>query len=186
MPEVAIDLGDRGEVVGAHLRPDDESHQVIEEFMLAANEAVASFLTEHKAGFLRRGHADPEEAKLRRFAEFARSLGYEIDSPQSRFELQRVLDESADKPEKHAVHYGLLRALKQARYTAEPEGHYALASEEYCHFTSPIRRYPDLQVHRQLVSILSDKKPRNDPAELDELADHCTKPSAAPRRRSAT
>lgn len=175
MPEAVIDLGVDGEVIGAHLASDDESHQVIEEFMLAANEAVASFLTERHVDFLRRGHADPDEAKLLRFAEFARSLGYEIESPRSRFELQRVLDESADRPERHAVHYGLLRALKQARYSAEQEGHYALASEDYCHFTSPIRRYPDLQVHRRLVGVLADENPRIDPAELVELAEHCTR-----------
>ena len=175
MPEVEVDLGDLGEVVGAHLAVDDESHQVIEEFMLAANEAVASFLDERGAGFLRRGHADPEPTKLKKFAEFVRSLGMTLDQPQSRFELQRVLEESADRPERHAVHYGLLRSLKQATYTAEPEGHYALASEKYCHFTSPIRRYPDLQVHRQLLAILAGRKPKADEDELVVLAEHCTR-----------
>ena len=161
MPEVEIDLGEQGEVVGAHLASNDESHQVIEEFMLAANEAVASHLTDAKVGFLRRGHADPEPRKLKEFAEFARSLGIEIENPQSRFELQQVLAETADKPEAYAVHFGLLRSLKQAVYTPEPEGHYALASEDYCHFTSPIRRYPDLQVHRQLTALLAGKKPED-------------------------
>ena len=87
-----------------------------------------------------------------------RSLGLALDQPQSRFELQRVLKETIGKPEEYAVHYGLLRSLKQASYTPEPEGHYALASEDYCHFTSPIRRYPDLQVHRQLIALLEGKK----------------------------
>ncbi len=175
MPEVEVELGDQGEVVGAHLAKDDESHQVIEEFMLAANEAVAEHLTARQVGFLRRGHADPEPHKLRQFAEFARALGLTIDQPQSRFELQRVLRETADSPEARAVHYGLLRSLKQATYTAEYEGHYALASDDYCHFTSPIRRYPDLQVHRQLTALLAAKKPKNDPEELVALAEHCTR-----------
>ncbi|HEV3163258.1 MAG TPA: ribonuclease R [Isosphaeraceae bacterium] len=174
MPDVEIDLGEKGEVVGAHLASHDESHQVIEEFMLAANEAVASFLNEKHVGFLRRGHADPEPAKLLAFAEFVRSLGIVIDQPQSRFELQRVLAETAGLPEAHAVHYGLLRSLKQATYTPEPEGHYALASDEYCHFTSPIRRYPDLQVHRQLTALLEGRRPKSDPDELAVLAEHCT------------
>jgi ribonuclease R len=175
MPEIEIDLDDQGKVAGAHLAAHDESHQVIEEFMLAANEAVASFLTERHVGFLRRAHADPEPGKLQAFAEFARSLGLKIDQPQSRFELQRILAETAGKPEEHAVHYGLLRSLKQANYTAEHEGHYALASDDYCHFTSPIRRYPDLQVHRQLGAILNGKKPRSDADELAVLAEHCTR-----------
>jgi ribonuclease R len=175
MPEVEIDLGDQGQVAGAHLASHDESHQVIEEFMLAANEAVAARLTEANAGFLRRGHLPPEPNKLEDFAEFVRSLGLEIDQPQSRFELQRILAESAQRPEAHAVHYGLLRSLKQATYTAEPEGHYALASENYCHFTSPIRRYPDLQVHRQLTTLIDGKRPKGDHDELTLLAEHCTR-----------
>ena len=160
MPEVEIELGDQGQVVGAHLASNDESHQVIEEFMLAANEAVAEFLTEHEVGFLRRGHADPEPRKLRQFADFARSLGLVIDQPESRFELQRILRKTADRPERQAVHFGLLRSLKQAAYTPERESHYALASDDYCHFTSPIRRYPDLQVHRQLAALLGAASPR--------------------------
>ncbi|MDR3634975.1 MAG: ribonuclease R [Isosphaeraceae bacterium] len=175
MPEIEIDLGDQGQVVGAHLASNDESHQVIEEFMLAANEAVATFLTEKHAGFLRRAHPQPDPRKLDEFADFARSLGLHLDQPQSRFELQRVLAETADKPEARAVHYGLLRSLKQANYTPEPEGHYALASDNYCHFTSPIRRYPDLQVHRQLTTLLEGKKPRSQHDELVVLAEHCTR-----------
>src|SRR5262249_48086991 len=112
LPEVEVDLGDRGEVTGAHLAVNDQSHQVIEEFMLAANEAVATALSAQNILFLRRAHADPEPFKLDEFAEFARSLGLEIDQPQSRFELQRTLAEAAGKPEEYAVHYGLLRSLK--------------------------------------------------------------------------
>ena len=176
MPEVEIDLGDQGEVVGAHLASHDESHQVIEEFMLAANEAVASYLTEAHVGFLRRGHADPEPPKLREFAEFAR------EPRASRSTSRRAGSSSSASwprrprpPEAYAVHYGLLRSLKQAVYTPEREGHYALASDDYCHFTSPIRRYPDLQVHRQLVTLLEGKKPTSDHDELTVLAEHCSR-----------
>jgi ribonuclease R len=175
MPEVEIDLGEQGEVVGAHLASHDESHQVIEEFMLAANEATASHLTEAHVGFLRRGHADPDPPRLREFAEFIRGLGFKIDKPQSRFELQRILAEAAETPEAYAVHYGLLRSFKQAVYTPERVGHYALASDDYCHFTSPIRRYPDLQVHRQLVTLLEGKKPSSDHEELTVLAENCSR-----------
>jgi ribonuclease R len=175
LPEIEIDLGDMGQVTGAHLAVNDESHQVIEDFMLAANEAVATSLTEKEIAFLRRAHPDPEAYKLLQFAEFVRSLGLALDQPQSRFELQRVLKETIGKPEEYAVHYGLLRSLKQASYTPEPEGHYALASLDYCHFTSPIRRYPDLQVHRQLIALLEGKKPRAKHDELVVLAQHCTR-----------
>ncbi len=82
LPEIEIDLGDEGQVAGAHLAVNDESHQVIEEFMLAANEAVATSLTEHEIGFLRRAHPDPEPFKLVEFAEFVRSLGL-VDRPAS-------------------------------------------------------------------------------------------------------
>jgi ribonuclease R len=175
LPEVDIELGADGAVQGAHLAVNDESHQVIEEFMLAANEAVAAALSAQEILFLRRAHPDPEPYKLDEFAEFARSLGLQLDQPQSRFELQRILAETAGKPEEYAVHYGLLRSLKQANYTPEPEGHYALASDDYCHFTSPIRRYPDLQVHRQLVAWLDGKKPASRHDELVVLAEHCTR-----------
>jgi ribonuclease R len=175
LPEIEIDLGDQGQVVGAHLAVNDESHQVIEDFMLAANEAVATTLTEKEVDFLRRAHPDPETFKLLQFAEFVRSLGLAMDQPESRFELQRVLRETIGKPEEYAVHYALLRSLKQATYTPEPEGHYALASQDYCHFTSPIRRYPDLQVHRQLIALLENKKPRAKHDELMVLAQHCTR-----------
>jgi ribonuclease R len=175
MPEIGIALDDLGKVAGARLISHDESHQVIEEFMLAANEAVATALTEKRAGFLRRSHPDPEPAKLRLFADFVRSLGFVIDQPESRFELQRVLAEAATRPEAHAVHYGLLRSLKQAVYTPEPHGHYALASDNYCHFTSPIRRYPDLQVHRQLIALVTRKSPKSQQDALAALAEHCTR-----------
>jgi ribonuclease R len=175
MPEVEIELDANGRVCGAHLAQDDESHQTIEEFMLAANEAVAEFLTERGAGFLRRVHPPPEARKLAQFGEFVTGLGFTIENPESRFELQKVLAESADKPERHAIHFGLLRSLKQAIYTPEPEEHYALASQNYCHFTSPIRRYPDLQVHRQLISILNRHKPKVKLDELAVLGEHCTK-----------
>lgn len=175
MPETTIELGSTGEVVGAKLARDDESHQVIEEFMLAANEAVAERLDREGIAFLRRVHPDPEPDKLEQFAEFARALGFTIELPQSRFELQKTLRESASGPEAPAVHFGLLRSLKQARYSPEDEGHYALASDNYCHFTSPIRRYPDLTVHRLLVRLIAGERAAGDLDELTALGDHCTK-----------
>jgi ribonuclease R len=125
--------------------------------------------------FLRRVHPAPNEEKLKAFADFANLLGYRIRKPQDRFELQKVLRESADKPERAAIHYALLRSLKQAAYSPIQDEHYALASMDYCHFTSPIRRYPDLQVHRLLDRWIRTGKTSADAAELVVLGDHCSK-----------
>jgi ribonuclease R len=175
MPEVELEFDDQGRMAGAHFAKHDISHQIIEEFMLAANEAVAEHLAELGVTFLRRVHAAPEPNKLKDFAAFARILGYKIKQEMDRFSLQRILEQSAGKPEAYAVHFALLRSLKQAVYSPEEEGHYALASDEYCHFTSPIRRYPDLTVHRQLDQWLRTGRAGSDPAELAALGEHCSK-----------
>jgi ribonuclease R len=120
-------------------------------------------------------HPRPEPEKLKAFADFARSLGYKMESELDRFALQRILEKSADKPDAYAVHYSLLRSLKQAVYSPEEEGHYALASDTYCHFTSPIRRYPDLTVHRLLGQWLRTGKAGSDETELAALGEHCSK-----------
>jgi ribonuclease R len=150
MPEVKIDLDGDGRVSGAHVVENTESHRIIEEFMLAANEAVAGMLAAAGAGFLRRIHPAPDLRKLRQLTEFVSELGFEVDSLESRFELQRLLEMARGRPEEHAVHYAVLRSLSRAAYGPQEDGHYALASDCYCHYTSPIRRYPDLTVHRAL------------------------------------
>jgi ribonuclease R len=175
MPEVELEYDAQGRVTGGHFLVHDVSHQIIEEFMLAANEAVAEHLDSLGVPFLRRVHPAPEPSKLEAFADFARILGYKIHHSTDRFALQRILEKSADQPEAHAVHYALLRSLKQAVYSPEAEGHYALASENYCHFTSPIRRYPDLTVHRQLSRWLRTGRAGSDETELAALGEHCSK-----------
>jgi ribonuclease R len=175
MPETQLEFDQDGKVCGAHFRKHDISHQMIEECMLAANEAAAHRLDVHKIAFLRRVHPAPEPNKLRAFAEFAKILGYKIKNETDRFALQRVLDQSVDKPEAHAVHYALLRSLKQATYSPQKDDHYALASENYCHFTSPIRRYPDLVVHRLFDQLLKRGKAGSSFDELMVLGEHCSK-----------
>ena len=160
LPEVKVDLDDSGRVVGARVVENTESHQVIEEFMLAANEAVARMLFERGLPFLRRIHPSPSEVKIRALAEFIRELGLPAANLQSRFELQKLLAAVAGRPEHRAVHFAVLRSLQRAVYAPEEEGHYALASDCYCHFTSPIRRYPDLTVHRLLGETLAGRTPR--------------------------
>jgi ribonuclease R len=175
MPEAELEYDAQGRVTGAHFRKHDVSHQVIEEFMLAANEAVAEHLEGLGVAFLRRVHPAPEPSKLKAFAEFARSLGYKLHRETDRFALQRILEQSVGQPDVYAVHYALLRSLKKAAYSPEEEGHYALASDTYCHFTSPIRRYPDLTVHRLLGQWLRTGRAGSDPAELLALGEHCSK-----------
>jgi len=172
--EVKVDLDPHGAVAGAHVVLNTESHQIIEEFMLASNEAVAGRLREQGLPFLRRIHRSPDERKLRALAEFAQDLGLAADGLQSRFALQKLLDDVVGRPEQQALNYAVLRSLQRAVYSPAEEGHYALASDTYCHFTSPIRRYPDLTIHRLLDAIITGRKPAGDLEELLVLGQHCS------------
>jgi ribonuclease R len=172
MPEIKIELDAEGRVSGARVSENTESHQIIEEFMLAANEAVAERLAAEGWHFLRRIHANPTPRKLKALTEFVNALGFKTESLESRFALQKLLARVAGRPEQHAVHFAALRSMQRAVYGPQVEGHYALASDCYCHFTSPIRRYPDLTVHRLLDALLAKRKPRNDLDELVVLGDH--------------
>ncbi len=174
MPEVKVELDRQGRVTGAHVAENTESHQIIEEFMLAANEAVAETCRDRGLHFLRRVHQAPSPEKIRALEEFMRELGYPAKHLQSRFGLQALLAAATGQPEQHAVHFAVLRSLQRAVYSPEEEGHYALASDCYCHFTSPIRRYPDLTVHRILEAMLRQTKPRTHYDELVVLGRHCS------------
>lgn len=158
LAETKILVDRAGHVTGVKEVEHDESHQIIEEFMLAANMAVATSLKDHGVPFIRRTHADPDEEKLRLFAEFVGTLGHPLKRFQARHELQKLIRAVKGEPTEHAVNYALLRSLKQAQYTVVEEGHYALAVQDYCHFTSPIRRYPDLTIHRQVGALASGRK----------------------------
>jgi ribonuclease R len=161
-------------VAGAHVVENTESHQIIEEFMLAANEAVAERLRDKGFMFLRRVHQPPNPRKLKALTEFVNELGYKTASLESRFELQKLLKDCHSRPERHAVNFAVLRSLQRAIYSPVEEGHYALASDCYCHFTSPIRRYPDLTVHRLVEALLTEQKPRNNMDEMVVLGRHCS------------
>ena len=158
LPEVKIDMDADGKVTGAHLVSHDESHQIIEEFMLAANIAVATKLADGGINFLRRTHAPPDERKLRALSEFVGSLGHKIRAMPGRGDLQKLLKEVHGTEHEYPVSYAVLRSTKRAEYNPDPDiGHYALSEKNYCHFTSPIRRYPDLTVHRLLDEVIRGK-----------------------------
>jgi ribonuclease R len=149
-PEVKVRVDEHGKPVRLERVENDESHQLIEEFMLVANEAVARELRKRAIPTVYRVHENPDPEKLAEYREFALSFGYKVGDLTHRAELQRLLAELSGKPEEQALKVGLLKSLKRARYDPLPLGHYGLAKTNYLHFTSPIRRYADLVVHRAL------------------------------------
>ena len=174
MPEIKIDLDRDGNVSGAHSVVNTESHQIIEEFMLAANEAVAERLARAEIPFMRRIHENPDPRKLKALSEFVRELGFKTESLESRFATQDLLAAVEGLPQQQAVNYAVLRSMQKAIYSPIDEGHYALASPCYCHFTSPIRRYPDLTIHRLLKQMVQGKTPEQNLEELHAEAAHCS------------
>jgi len=174
LPEIKIDLDDQGKVSGAHHVINTESHQVIEEFMLAANQAVATLLNDLELKFLRRIHPDPSQRKLTNLTKFAREVGIQTEPITSRFQIQQVVRQALGKPYEQAVCLTVLRSLQKAVYGCEEDRHYALNFKNYCHFTSPIRRYPDLTIHRLINAIIAKKPPIQDVAQLTQLGDHCS------------
>jgi ribonuclease R len=149
-PEVKVRVDAHGKPIRLERVENDESHQLVEEFMLVANEAVARELTKRAIPTVYRVHENPDPEKLAEYREFALSFGYRVGDLTHRAELQRLLAELSGKPEEQALKVGLLKSLKRARYDPQPLGHYGLAKTNYLHFTSPIRRYADLVVHRAL------------------------------------
>ncbi|MEM6980882.1 MAG: VacB/RNase II family 3'-5' exoribonuclease [Planctomycetota bacterium] len=175
MPDVKLDLDKSGKVKGAFQIDNTESHQIIEEFMLAGNQAVATWLDDLELNFLHRIHEPPERRKLRQLSSFVKDLRLGIDRIESRFEIQSVLDKVAGTPLENAVNFAVLRSMSKAVYGPNREGHYALDMSHYCHFTSPIRRYPDLTVHRLVHKLIhSESTPDESFAELVKLGHECS------------
>ncbi len=150
LPEVELVFDDSGRVVDAKPTDDAYTHKLIEMFMVEANEAVARLFDSLRVPMIRRIHPDPDAHDITELRQFARVAGYNIPNRPSRKELQQLLNAVRGKPAQHAVHLAVLKTLSKAEYSPLPIGHFALASRHYTHFTSPIRRYPDLVVHRGL------------------------------------
>ena len=171
-PEVKVYVDENGKPVRLERVENDESHQLIEEFMLAANEAVARELRHRSIPTIYRVHEDPDPEKLGEYREFILSFGYKVGDLSHRKEVQRFLASVRGKPEEQALKIGLLKSLKRARYAAQPLGHYGLAKANYLHFTSPIRRYADLVVHRTLAERNLPRRSKIDIGEVEAIADH--------------
>ncbi|MFH1038553.1 MAG: ribonuclease R [PVC group bacterium] len=173
LPEAKIIFDERGLISDVRLEESDLAHWLIEEFMVAANEAAAEFLAARRAPLIYRVHDEPSGPDLEEFREFASAFGYTIKNPRDRREVQSFLDSVRETPLATTLQTAFLRSLKQAEYSAKNIGHFGLASPRYAYFTSPIRRYPDLHTHRLLEYILQGKTPPPEP-ELKELARHCS------------
>jgi ribonuclease R len=175
LPEAKIVLGPGGEVASIEKRPRNRAHRVVEEFMLAANEAVARWFGTRELPTIYRVHGVPDEEKLAAFLELAGTHGFEVpELPADPRALNALLERFQGHAQQRALNQLLLRAMMQAVYATENIGHYGLAAEHYLHFTSPIRRYPDLVVHRLLKEEWArrqgDAVRRTAPPRLDELA----------------
>ena len=202
LPEPLIEFDEWGAMTGVSRAPRNMAHRIIEEFMLAANEAVAARLEGAGIAAIYRIHELPDPRRVLDFEESAKQFGYslgrvpvkkfaytdkrrdghktrkEVALPDASFavssrDYQKLIAKVEGKPEERILHYLMLRSLKQARYAVDNVGHFALAAKTYTHFTSPIRRYPDLIVHRLLTALLDNKSPIPQ-EELRAIAEECS------------
>ncbi|HSE40030.1 MAG TPA: RNB domain-containing ribonuclease, partial [Acidobacteriota bacterium] len=177
-PEVILDLT-TGRMTGVIRSERNIAHRIIEEFMLLANEIVATHISNSELPGIYRVHDAPVPEKIMDFAAIAGSLGYRLPSDPERIspkDLQKLLEKLEGKPEERFLNVLMLRSMARARYDPKNSGHFGLALDSYTHFTSPIRRYPDLVVHRVLKSLLSSKKKDHKvhkwKNEIPEIAEH--------------
>ncbi len=178
LPEPKVIIGLQGELENIVKRERNKAHFIIEEFMIAANEAVASFLLSRDVPALLRVHEPPDYEKFCDFKRYAESLGLSIDVPEDitpEF-CQEIIKRARGKPYEHIINSLLLRSMKQAVYSPHNIGHFGLSSRNYLHFTSPIRRYPDLIAHRILK--VNRRRIRKRPVytvdELETIGTHCS------------
>jgi ribonuclease R len=170
-----------GKVTGFKRTAYTESHQLIEELMLLANREVAGLVSKKLGAknrlFVYRIHDVPNAEKIDELSIFLRAIGYELavgKGGASQKDLNRLLSQAKGKPEERLITTATIRSMAKAVYTTKNIGHYGLAFRDYAHFTSPIRRYPDVMVHRTLSLLLSGKQVTEDPAKIEEKANHAS------------
>lgn len=167
LPEVVIQVDKKGEPYGYQVVEYDITHQLVEEFMLKANEIVAEYFVKRSESAVFRIHEVPSQENLEEFYALARSLGFPLNAKPSQEDVQKLFTLAKQSPHIHRLSVAFIRSMKLAIYSHQNVGHYGLALENYCHFTSPIRRYSDLVIHR----LLFDKTP---PPNLEEIARTCS------------
>ncbi len=186
VPEQKVDIGDDGKIKSIVPRQRLDSHKLIEEFMITANVAAAQSLEQHRQPCMYRIHDRPSPEKLTAFAEFVETLDYHFAKGQviKPIQFNQILKKSADSPNAHMINQMVLRSQAQAEYSPENIGHFGLALTRYCHFTSPIRRYSDLLVHRALIDAhkLGNDGLKTDGSDFEDLGSHL---SSTERRAAA-
>src|SRR5213596_1051177 len=177
--EAEVIISEGGEVEAIIALQRNVAHRLIEEFMLLANETVASYLEAQEAPALYRIHEEPDILKVAKFEEFISGFGYSLGAPLTGLRprhFQKLLERIHDKPEEKPIAFLMLRTMQKARYAPENLGHFGLAASSYTHFTSPIRRYPDLVVHRALRAarhgLFTDEQREEQVEELPEIGRH--------------
>lgn len=186
-PETKIILDKKGKPVDIKPYDRNVATRIIEDFMLIANETVAQEYFWREIPFVYRTHDTPDPEKIQALAEFIRNFGYGLKGVQDEIhpkELQKLLARIADSPEEVLISRLTLRSMKQARYSTECTGHFGLAAKYYCHFTSPIRRYPDLQIHRIIKENLRGRMDPERVAHYEELLPEVAEHSSKTERRA--
>lgn len=182
LPESKIILDENGKPID--IKPYEKSiaTNMIEEFMLVCNETIAENSFWQEMPFMYRSHQEPDEDKLEKMEQFLRGFGYYLRKKDGEIhprELQKVLQKAEETDEERIITRMVLRSMMQARYTAENGGHFGLAAKYYCHFTSPIRRYPDLEIHRMIKKMLHGELDEKASAyyrrKMPDWAKHCSK-----------
>ena len=184
-PEARIIVDENGKPTEIRRADRRIANRVIEEFMLAANETVAEHMHWMELPFVYRVHDTPDEEKIMAFNKFIHNFGFFVKGAQGEIHpkaVQNLLNKVEGKPEEHIISKMMLRSLKQAKYSPSNDGHFGLAADYYCHFTSPIRRYPDLQIHRIIREMTQNKLFPKRVAQLEEIVAYASEQSSEQER----
>ena len=184
LPETQIIVDDDYNTVDIIRHPREMSHRLIEQFMVLTNQVVARHFCNMNAPFVYRVHEDPTPERVMAFSSFASSLGLKLNKSARPKDFQSLLVKGKNQPYSVALSKIMLRSMQKARYTPENLGHFGLALKDYCHFTSPIRRYPDLTIHRIITYILNDSLTEKKLKEMQEFVEESSIQSSETERNA--